>query len=106
MQNTAAPSGHSFYQANNQFTARVIAGETLLIPLGSAVQQLNGMVMLNETAAFLWEQLQKPMTSCDLVQSLLNEFETEPETAASDVRAFLDTGLRNHLIFCMEQGGI
>ena len=90
------------YQASDQFVVRTVAGETLLIPVGAATRNFNGMILLNETGAFLWETLHSPRSESELVQTLLETFETDPETALSDIRDFLHKGLENQLISYIE----
>lgn len=102
MQNDMQPPKHIAYRANDQFVVRTIAGETLLIPVGVATQDFNGMVLLNETGAFLWEALQEPKTEEALAAALVDAFETDPETALSDIRDFIDHGIQNNLISCIE----
>lgn len=88
------------YQAKSGFVKREVAGETLLIPVGSTTQEFNGMILLNETGAFLWEALQKPKTEDELLRAVLDEFEIDSETALSDTRQFITNGIQNQLIFC------
>lgn len=102
MQNAAQPSEHPAYRASGQFVVRTIAGETLLIPVGAATQDFNGMILLNETGAFLWEALQEPKTEDALTAALVDAFETDPETALSDIRKFINHGIQNNLISCIE----
>ena len=42
---------------NTDFMLRDIAGEVILVPTGAATQQFNGMITLNEVAAFIWKNL-------------------------------------------------
>lgn len=89
------------YQASNGFVVRAVAGEMLLIPVGTKTQEFNGMIMLNETGAFLWEALCEPKSGEELLQLLLEEFETDASTAQADLEAFLNTGIQNNLISVM-----
>lgn len=88
------------YQAKDGFVKREVAGETLLVPVGETTRNFNGMVMLNETGTFLWEALQEPKTEDELVRAILDEFETDPETALSDTKEFINNGIQNELISC------
>lgn len=86
------------YVAKDGFVKRDIAGETLLVAVGERTQEFNGMVMLNETGAFLWDLLSEPKSGAEMVAALLEEFETDDATAERDIRAFLDKGLENGVI--------
>ena len=49
------------------------------------------VLLLNETAAFLWEGLRiGDLSEADLVSRLVAEFEVDSHTAASDVAGFLE----------------
>ena len=41
-----------------KFVLREIAGEYVLVPVGEAARELNGIVTVNELGAFLWNLLQ------------------------------------------------
>lgn len=70
------------------FLLRTVAGQHVVLP-ESETLNLNMMITLNETGAFLWEQLQKEATQETLVQALLEEYDVDRETAAAAVSAFV-----------------
>lgn len=72
-----------------EFVTREVAGEYLLVPVGRATVDLNGMITLNETGAFLWELLPQAPDQAALVDSMLAEYEVARETAEQDVADFL-----------------
>ncbi|MBQ9742048.1 MAG: PqqD family protein [Ruminococcus sp.] len=72
------------------FIVREIAGETIAIPTGESARNLSGLVALNESGRLLFELLQSEQTEDSLTEALLNEFDTDPETARKDVREFLE----------------
>ena len=74
---------------NKDYVLRNVAGESIVVPTGEASQKINGMMTLNETAAFLWENVEKVQTEEDLVKLLLDEFEVEKEIAVKDVSDFV-----------------
>ena len=71
------------------FSVREIAGDFVLVPLGEAALQLSGMITTNEVGAFLIKKLQTETTKEKLLQSVCETFETELETARSDIENFL-----------------
>lgn len=75
---------------NPDYILRNVAGEMIVVPTGSASQKFNGMLNLNDTAAFLWENVETASSRETLVQMVLNEFEVDEETAVRDVNGFLD----------------
>lgn len=82
-------------KARQEFITRKIAGETVLVPTGTAAADFNGIITLNDTALFIWESLAEDLTPEELLSRLLEEFDTEEETARKDMEEFLEQ-LRNH----------
>ena len=70
---------------NTDFMLRDIAGEVILVPTGAATQQFNGMITLNEVAAFIWKNLDESKSKEELVDKIMDEFEVDEETARTDI---------------------
>ncbi len=75
----------------HEFVVREIAGETLLVPVGTATLSLNGMLVLNECGKFLWDRIPDAGSEEDLINALLAEYEVNRQTAAQDVAEFLES---------------
>lgn len=75
---------------NPDYILRDIAGEKIVVPTGSATQKINGLITLNDAAAFLWECVSKGMSRQEIISHLLEEFEVDEATAIRDANAFLD----------------
>ncbi|MFQ3589292.1 MAG: PqqD family protein [Chloracidobacterium sp.] len=73
---------------------RRVAGETLLIPIRGQAADLDAIYVLNETAAFLWSQLDLSGDLATLGTAVSEHFELPPQQAAQDVTHFLEE-LRN-----------
>ncbi len=80
------------------FCLRSILGETIAVPTGEAATCLSGLVSLNETGAFLFEKLQTDQTADSLIHALLEEYDTDPETARRDVCRFLEIMSQHNLL--------
>lgn len=76
------------------FILRQVAGKSVVLPSGD-VLDLNMMITLNGTGAFLWERLQEETTSEALVAALLGEYDVDEETARNSVAAFVEK-LKKH----------
>lgn len=76
-------------KTNGEFILREIAGEAVLIPTGSASQNLNGMIRLTETGAFIWKQVDTAADLKEIIARIISEFEVDEKTARRDVRGFL-----------------
>lgn len=74
---------------NYEFVVREVAGEFLLVPVGKATMNLNGLMTLNEVGAFLWEHLPAAENEEALVNAVLDEYEAERPEVEQDVSEFL-----------------
>ena len=70
------------------FLLRQVAGQTVVLPVGGGLD-LNMMITLNDTGAFLWEKLQAEIDEDGLVAALLAEYDVDQETARKSVQAFV-----------------
>lgn len=70
------------------FVLRQVAGEYVAITSGDEVD-LNKMITLNETGAFLWERLAEETTQEALAEALLAEYEVDRDTACKCVEDFV-----------------
>ena len=68
---------------------REIAGDTILVPSGKTVYDSNGLFVLNELGAFLWDLLPKVEDKCELLDAVLAEYDVTEEVARADLDAFL-----------------
>ena len=74
----------------SKFVSRKVGDELVLVPLVANVAQMDRLFNLNETAGFLWENLDENSSAAGLVELLLENFEVDQETAEKDVNAFLE----------------
>lgn len=72
------------------FLLRQLAGEYVVVPVGEASLDLRGMITLNETGAFLWEQLQSEQTEQTLTDKLLADYAVDEAQARRDVACFTE----------------
>lgn len=70
------------------FLLRQVAGQMVVLPSGNELD-LNMMITLNDTGAFLWERLQSETDEAALVAALLAEYDVDEATAAKSVSAFV-----------------
>ena len=71
------------------FTLRSVAGENIVVPLGAAAKELNGVIRLNGTGKMLWEKLRQGSDRAGLVKVLTDAFGISEAQAGADVDAFL-----------------
>lgn len=71
------------------FVIREIAGQTVAVPTMGDLD-LDMMITLNGTGAFLWQQLQKETSEEQLVAALLAEYNVDESTARKSVAVFVE----------------
>ena len=72
------------------YVLREVAGNYIVVAVGDAVRNFNGIINLNETGAFLWKKLQEGATEEQLKEAMLEEYEVQAEIAERDIKAFID----------------
>lgn len=72
------------------FILRQVLDIYAVIGVGSEAYMPNRIMSVNETGAFLWHMLEKGAEKQELIDVLLREYETDPQTAEKDVDAFLN----------------
>ena len=73
-----------------ELVKRDIAGDIILVPVGRTVYEGNGLFVLNELGAFLWDRLETAGSEDDLLHAVLAEYEVTEDVARADIRKFLD----------------
>ena len=71
------------------FILREVAKETVVLPIGGRLD-LNMMITLNETGAFLWKLLEQETDENAMVSELLAEYDVDEESARAHVAAFVN----------------
>ena len=77
------------------FAMRKIAGSNIVVPVGAASSDFNGMITLNDTGAFLWNCFLQPTTEAQVVEALMHEYEVERQRAAAAAGERFAGGMRN-----------
>lgn len=72
-----------------ELVRRQIAGETILVPIGTAVYDSGGLFVLNELGDFIWGLLPKVDTEEEICKAVVAQYEVSEAEAARDIRAFL-----------------
>ena len=73
----------------DKLVLRKIAENWVVLPLAASTFDLNGLLMLNDTGAMLWQKMEQGADFDCLVGALIDEYEVSPDTATEDVKAFL-----------------
>lgn len=70
------------------FLLETIGDGNVLVPLGAQVVDLNGVVVLNTTARYIWEMLAEDRSAEELAAAIVDKFDIDLETARADVEMF------------------
>ena len=71
------------------FLLRNVAGNNVVVPIGQATLDFNGMMSLNETGAFIFSKMLDGTTKEQLIEDLISEYEVERKIAQKDVDDFI-----------------
>lgn len=71
------------------FILRKIANNDMVVPIGNNIADFNGVISLNETAAFLWRHLLADITLPELTNVYMQQYGISTETAKIDTECFL-----------------
>ena len=74
----------------DDFALRKVADSYVVVPVNSLTLDFNGVINLNETGAFLFEQLQKGIEKEELVEKMLDEYEKKKKKASADIDLFIN----------------
>ena len=80
------------------FMLREIAGNSIVVPVGAASVDFNGMITLNEVGAFLWKELINGATKEQLCQAVLDNYDTTSVQAETDINEFLRSLSESNLL--------
>jgi Coenzyme PQQ synthesis protein D (PqqD) len=70
--------------------ARVVAGETLIVPVRAKVGDLASIYNFNGTGTLIWKLLESPRTVADLAASVVEEYDVDLTQAERDVQEFVE----------------
>jgi hypothetical protein len=85
------------FMRSRSVVSRVVAGETLVVPVRGKVGDLASIYSFNGSGSSIWQKLDTPKSLTDLIEAVEHEFRVGEEQAERDVAKFLhdllDAGL-------------
>jgi hypothetical protein len=69
---------------------RKTGNEYVLVPITNNIADMNSVYTLNETGAFIWDQIDGNRTLQEIISTLTAEYEIDSSNAEKDVFAFVD----------------
>lgn len=73
----------------SDFVLRRVADTWVVLPLGDTSIKFNGMINLNETAAFIWKELESEKPLEDIAANLALEYSVTQDVALADIKHFI-----------------
>jgi hypothetical protein len=69
---------------------RKTGNEYVLVPITNNIADMNSVYTLNETGAFIWEQINGKCSVEDIIIALTNEYAIDKATASEDIFSFIN----------------
>jgi Coenzyme PQQ synthesis protein D (PqqD) len=77
------------YVRASSVVSRVIAGETLIVPVRGGVGDLASIYSLNPVASSIWNAIAQPCSQEKIVEHVAEEFAGDAPQVEQDVKSFL-----------------
>jgi Coenzyme PQQ synthesis protein D (PqqD) len=90
--------GQQFLTRSRSVVSRVVAGETLIVPVRGKVGDLASIYSFNGTGSLIWRLLEAPRELTELIGAVEREYEVGQEQAQKDVTKFVDDMLSVGLV--------
>ena len=76
-------------ESRKKLLKREIGGESFLVPLGKTVYDTNGLFVLTELGAFIWDLLPEAENEEEILAWILEKYEVDEDSAKADLIVFL-----------------
>lgn len=80
------------------YMLRRVADTFVVVPIGNAVADFNGMINLNSVGAFLWNRLESETTFDEVLRAMLEEYDVEESVARKDLESFVNELSQSNLL--------
>ncbi len=78
------------YVRSDSVVSRVIAGETLIVPVRKGVGDLASIYSLNEVGSEIWQAIVRPISKEEIIQAIEQKFAGARPQIELDVEGFLE----------------
>jgi methyltransferase-like protein len=79
----------SILSHSSSVVTRKTGNEYVLVPVTDNIADMDSVYTLNETGAFIWEQIDGEKTVEEIIEAVTEEYETDKTTAERDVIEFI-----------------
>jgi len=86
------------FRKKENIVTRLIAGETLLVPIYGELANMEKIFTLDPVATFIWEHLDGNKSLKEIRDGVLNAFDVKKEQADMDISEFIDELVKADLV--------
>jgi methyltransferase-like protein len=76
---------------SSTIVTRKTGNEYVLVPITNNIADMNSVYTLNETGAYIWEQIDGEKNVEEIITSLTEEYDIDKQNAEADVCTFIET---------------
>jgi Coenzyme PQQ synthesis protein D (PqqD) len=80
----------SILSQSTTIVTRKTGNEYVLVPITNNIADMNSVYTLNETGAFIWEQINGKRNVEEIISALIAEYDIDKQNAESDVFNFIE----------------
>jgi len=80
----------SVFSHSPSVVTRKTGSEYVLVPIANNIADMNSVYTLNETGAFIWDQIDGKRDLNEIILKLTGEYEIDEPTAREDVLNFIE----------------
>jgi len=80
----------SILSRSESIVTRKTGSEYVLVPITNNIADMNSVYTLNETGAFIWEQIDGNRSVEEIINVLTDEYDIDFENAEGDVFSFVE----------------
>ena len=91
------PGLKSILSHSPSVVTRKTGNEYVLVPITDNIADMDSVYTLNETGAFIWEQIDGKKSTEEIISAMTEEYEIDKYTATEDVLQFI-TKMNDYLI--------
>jgi len=87
----------SVFSHSPDIVTKKTGNEYVLVPVANNIADMNSVYTLNETGAFIWELIDGTRNVEEIINSLVEEYNIDRQTATADILEFAEN-LKEYLI--------
>ena len=78
------------YRCRDDLVTRQIVGETLIIPISGELASMHNVFSLNNSGAYIWQQLDGQRSLTQIHRGLVDEFDVAADESSADLLELIE----------------